>query len=125
MRGLTILQGIMMLLLLAVCGNTANLVLARASARYREIGVRLALGATPRRVVLEIMREGLGVIVKGALAGWLVALGIYIHAVPGGAISLSTFLGVPAILMLVATFACWLPAQRVAALDPVGALRQE
>ena len=50
-RALFVLQGVMLLLLLAVCGNTANLVLARASARQREIGVRAALGAGPARVV--------------------------------------------------------------------------
>ena len=43
-------QLIILLLLLAVCGNTANLVLARASARQQEMGVRLSLGARPWRI---------------------------------------------------------------------------
>ena len=47
----------MLLLLLAVCGNTANLLLARAGARHREIGVRLALGSSSWRVAGLLMRE--------------------------------------------------------------------
>src|ERR1700731_5050040 len=43
--GLAILQGVMLLLLLAVCGNTANPMLARGSTRQREMAVRVALGA--------------------------------------------------------------------------------
>ena len=45
------LVAIMLTLLLAVCGNAANLILARASTRHREVGMRLALGARPRRIV--------------------------------------------------------------------------
>ena len=56
---LGVLQGVMLLVLLAVCGNTANLVLARASARYREVGVRLALGAGPGNVIRLMLAENL------------------------------------------------------------------
>ena len=56
---LGILQGVMLLVLLAVCGNTANLVLARASARHREVGVRLALGAGPGSVIRLMLAENL------------------------------------------------------------------
>jgi predicted permease len=93
--------------------------------RTREIGVRLALGATSGRVVRQIIRENLGVIVQGAALGWLIALGISVHAITKGVISLPIFLGVPAILLLVATIACWVPARRASRIDPMVALRHE
>lgn len=71
---LVILQALMLLLLLAVCGNTASLFLARASARQKEIGVRLALGATPRHIVNAIMGETIGLGVAGAAAGAALAV---------------------------------------------------
>ena len=68
------LQAIMLLLLLAVCGNTANLVLARASARHREMGVRLALGAAPSRVVSLLLTENVVLAALGAALGAAIAV---------------------------------------------------
>ena len=71
---LVILQALMLLLLLAVCGNTASLFLARASARHREIGVRLALGASPRQIVNAVMGETLALGAAGAACGAALAV---------------------------------------------------
>lgn len=70
---LGILQGVMVLVLLAVCGNTANLVLARASTRYREVGVRLSLGASPASVMRLMLVENLVLGLSGAALGILIA----------------------------------------------------
>jgi len=60
------------LVLVAACANVSNVMLARANARHREIGIRLALGAGRGRVVRQLLLEG---IVIAAAAG-LLALGI-------------------------------------------------
>ncbi len=111
-----------MLLVLAAIGIYA-VVAYTVSQRTTEIGVRLALGATPRGVVAQFVRESLIVIGVGALAGWAIALSAVI--VYGGAIDVLTFVGVPALLMTVATVACWLSARRAARCDPMAALRQQ
>jgi predicted permease len=59
----------MLLLLLAVCGNTANLILARASARHREMSIRLALGASRWRVASLLLAESLLLAIAGAALG--------------------------------------------------------
>jgi predicted permease len=93
--------------------------------RTREIGVRLTFGATSGRVVLQIIRENLGVITRGAAIGWLLALVISVHGITKGVVNLPVFIGVPAILLGVATLACWIPARRASLIDPMAALRHE
>lgn len=70
---LGILQAVMLLVLLAVCGNTANLVLARATSRQREVGVRLALGARPASVMQLLIAENLLLGILGAALGIVIA----------------------------------------------------
>ncbi len=93
--------------------------------RTREIGVRLAFGATSGRVVLQIIRENLGAITWGTAIGWVLALVISFRVIAKGAVNVPVFLGVPAILLGVATLACWIPARRASQIDPMAALRHE
>ena len=71
---LAILQAITLLLLLAVCGNTANLVLARASTRRQEMAVRLALGAKPWHIGRLLLTESVLLASCGGLVGAALAL---------------------------------------------------
>jgi predicted permease len=93
--------------------------------RTKEIGLRLAFGATSERVVLQIIRENLGVIIYGTAIGWVLAFVISLHAITTDVVNLPVFLGVPAILLGVATLACWVPARRASQIDPMAALRHE
>jgi predicted permease len=95
------------------------------SQRTREIGVRIAMGATGDRVVRQIVKEGLLVAATGVILAWVVAGMVQLHLFSGGPGAWSVLIGVPIVLMGVAAVSCWLPARRATTVDPVVALRSE
>jgi putative ABC transport system permease protein len=124
------LLGMMALLALALAAVGIYGVLSYlVEQRTREIGVRLALGATGAGVLRLVLRQGLGAVLAG------IALGL------GGALAVTrlltgllygvtardpvTFLVTPVLLAAVAVLACSIPARRASRLDPLEALRQE
>lgn len=97
--------------------------------RTREIGIRMALGASRRAVVQMFVRRGLRLTVIGGALGVTVALGAMqllrsrlFGVAPTDAI---TFVAVSLLFLVVALVASWLPARRAALIDPVTAMRSE
>jgi ABC-type antimicrobial peptide transport system permease subunit len=115
-------------LLLATLG-IAGVVAYSAAQRTREIGLRIALGATRVTILRLALREGLLYSALGLLAGVGAALGLtrlmgsLLYGVPAN--DPMTFAGVITLIALVAALASLLPAYRATRVNPVQALRQE
>jgi predicted permease len=97
--------------------------------RTQEIGVRMALGATPRQVRALVFGQGMKMAASGIAIGILAALALtraLRHTLPG-LDSASPFLFWTATVLVTAAAgcACWVPARRATRIDPAAALRQE
>jgi hypothetical protein len=99
------------------------------AARHRDLGIRIAVGASPRAVMRSILGEGTIVTLLGSVAGIAVAVAL-------GRVMATSLYGVspfdPTVLTMallltitVSVLATWIPARRAAAIDPVIALRAD
>ncbi|MBL0165167.1 MAG: ABC transporter permease [Xanthomonadales bacterium] len=97
--------------------------------RTAELGVRLAIGATPSRVRNLVLRQGAILVATGAALGLF--FGVPLARLLGDRLyqiaftDWASWLAALACVVTVATFACWSPARRAAATDPMVALRSE
>jgi predicted permease len=96
--------------------------------RTAEIGVRMALGASPNRILASVVGHGLRLSAAGILLGLIAAV-----AVTRGMTTMlvgvrpsdpATFVAMGAVFLVIAAVSSWLPARRAAALDPTAALRE-
>jgi predicted permease len=103
--------------------------------RRKEIGIRTAVGASRGRILRLVMREATSLAIVGTLLGLLGAFvlvkilsamaSILVEAFRVGTDDPRLLVGAPAMLALVALIACYLPARRLARIDPLKALREE
>ena len=115
--------------LLLACLGLHGVVAHAMAARQRELGVRMALGALQRHLVLLVLRQGAVPLLVGVALGLLGALGIG-RLIAGLLYQVSpydplTLLATAAILLAIGLASLWLPARRAARIDPMIALRSE
>ena len=125
-RMFTIFGGVALLLAMVGLYGVRAYTVAR---RTREIGIRMALGASAGAVQQTVLREGLAVTAIGAGAGLVLALGLgkilasMLYHVSGA--DPLVFLAAPAVLVAVSLLACYFPARRASQVDPMVALRMD
>jgi len=123
-------MGVLALLLAAI--GLYGVMAYAVSQRTQELGIRLALGASPGSLLSMVVRQGMTLTVIGLAIGLTLALGAFgsIGAVrtllPGiSPLDPITFVAVPVVLGMIALLASWIPGRRAGRVDPLVALRYE
>ena len=133
-RALMILMAVVGLVLMVACANVANLLLARAAVRSREVAIRLAIGAARRRLVRQLLTEsvllaGLGALAGIAFARWGTSL--LVGLLSRGSFPVSLDLGIDGrvlaftlgVAVLTGILFGLAPAWRATSIDPQAALK--
>ncbi|HEV2341285.1 MAG TPA: ABC transporter permease [Candidatus Acidoferrales bacterium] len=117
------------LALLIATAGIGGIMALTVSQRVKEIGIRIALGAQPSRVLVMVLRQGLLLSILGVVIGLVGAYGLtglikslLFEVTPTDPL---TFAGVAFVFVAAALIASYLPARRAASIDPIEALRCE
>ena len=115
--------------------GVSNIMLVTVRERTKEIGIRRALGATPRNIITQILTESIVLTIIAGISGLM--LGVGLLQLVGYALSqgdqffkdpqISFTVGIAAffILLVIGTFAGFIPANRAMSIKPIEAIREE
>ncbi|MFL5416375.1 MAG: FtsX-like permease family protein, partial [Myxococcales bacterium] len=125
----TLLGGFALLALFLAVVGIYGVISYSVSQRTRELGIRLALGATARKVLTLVLRQGLALVAGGIVLGLAASFALtrvlasLLYGV--GTLDPLTLASVCVVLAGAAVLACWLPARRAARVDPIIAMKAE